>query len=258
MTVSELIYKLDMIYKITKPTDLLANFVESFWMLESEIDQDKEVVILPDGRIDIIFAWSEKEPLHVMLMELDRESAIAALSAGTTMFAVSFKLLALEYILDIDFVNLNRPLILPNDFWGVNANDLKNFDSFVSRCTKSVLDALGTQVVDTRKKKLFELIYEINGAMSVATLSEKSCWTARQINRYFNERVGISLKKYCDILRFRASFTDLKEGRLFPRVEFFDQAHFIKSIKKLSGVTPRQLSKNQNDRFIQLSTLLRE
>jgi len=247
-----------MIYKITKPNDLLATFVESFWMLESEIDQDKEVVILPDGRIDIIFAWSVKEPLHVMLMKLDTESATAALSAGTTMFAVSFKLLALEYILNINLINLNQPLILPNDFWGVNAIDLKNFDSFVHRCTRSMLDALGTQVVDIRKKKLFELIYHTNGVMSVAMLSEKSCWTARQINRYFNERVGISLKKYCDILRFRASFIDLKEGRLFPKGEFFDQAHFIKSIKKLSGVTPKQLGKNQNDRFIQLSTLLKE
>lgn len=35
---------------------------------------------------------------------------------------------------------------------------------------------------------------------------------------------------------------------------YFDQAHFIKEIKKYTEKTPRELSKNENVRFLQLAT----
>lgn len=78
------------------------------------------------------------------------------------------------------------------------------------------------------------------------------------MNRYFNQTFGLSLKAYCNILRFRASIEHIKQGKLFPELNFSDQAHFIKEVKKLSGVVPKELSKNENDRFIQLSTLTKK
>ncbi|SEA51581.1 helix-turn-helix domain-containing protein [Pedobacter hartonius] len=245
-------------YKAINPGPSLSDFVESFWMLSADNEQDKDIVILPDGRIDVIFSWSDREPLHVMLMSLDLKASYETLPAGIMMFAVSLKLPALEYILDTLSMTPEQPIPLPDHFWGVSAADLDDFDSFVDRISTAMLATLQTKKIDSRKKKLFDLIYDTKGSMTVAALSEQSCWSARQINRYFNERVGISLKEYCGILRFRASFLHLKEGRLFPEENFADQAHFIKSIKKLSGVTPKELSKNKNDRFIQFSAMPKE
>jgi len=246
-------------YKAINPGASLSDFVESFWMLSGNTGQDKDIVILPDGRIDVIFSWSDREPLHVMLMSLDLKAFYETLPAGTMMFAVSLKLPALEYILDTtSSITPEQPIPLPDDFWGVSAADLRDFNSFVDRTSAAMLTTLQTKKIDSRKKKLFGLIYDTKGSMTVAALAEQSCWSARQINRYFNERVGISLKEYCGILRFRASFLHLKEGRLFPEENFADQAHFIKSIKKLSGVTPKELSKNKNDRFIQFSAMPKE
>jgi AraC-like DNA-binding protein len=91
--------------------------------------------------------------------------------------------------------------------------------------------------------------------MTVKELSENVYWSSRQINRYFNDKFGISLKKFCTILRFKASFQHIKEGKLFPEQNFADQAHFIREVKKLTGFTPKELCKNQNDRFVQFSTL---
>ncbi len=109
--------------------------------------------------------------------------------------------------------------------------------------------------IDERKRKLFELIYASNGSISVQELSEKVYWSARQINRYFNQQFGVSLKTFCSILRFRASFQHIKDGILFPQQNYADQSHFIKEAKKLSGVSPKELHKNKNDRFIQFSVL---
>ena len=80
-------------------------------------------------------------------------------------------------------------------------------------------------------------------------------WSSRQINRYFNRIFGISLKAYCNIFRFKSSLNDIKNGELFPTLNFADQTHFIKEVKKMSGVTPKELSKNENDRFILLSSM---
>ena len=109
--------------------------------------------------------------------------------------------------------------------------------------------------IDERKRKLFELIFAGNGEISVKELSEKIFWSARQINQYFNQQLGLSLKAYCNILRFQASLQDIKEGKLFPQLNFYDQSHFIKATRKLSGVSPKVLKQNQNDRFIQFSML---
>jgi hypothetical protein len=48
---------------------------------------------------------------------------------------------------------------------------------------------------------------------------------------------------------FQASLSHIKEGKLFPQLNYYDQSHFIKEIKKFSGVSPKELFKNQNDRF---------
>ena len=77
-------------------------------------------------------------------------------------------------------------------------------------------------------------------------------WSTRQINQYFNHQFGISLKTYCNILRFQASLSHIKEGKLFPQLNYYDQSHFIKEIKKLSGALPKDLFKNKNSRFLQL------
>jgi AraC-like DNA-binding protein len=91
--------------------------------------------------------------------------------------------------------------------------------------------------------------------MPVKELSEKVYWSSRQINRYFNQQFGVSLKAYCNILRFSASFKHISEGKLFPGQNFTDQNHFIKETKKYAGVTPKELSKNKNDRFIDITAI---
>ncbi len=242
-------------YKIVKPDPGLSDFVESFWMLVNTIEKEQEVVILPDGRIDLFFSFSAKEPFHISLAGLANEPSKSSIASGSVMFAVSLKLLAVEYILNMPITAFeNKVQLLPQDFWGITTDDLNDFDSFCRKVSDKIFSFL-KEPVDTRKQKLFELVYASDGAIPVKQLAETIGWSSRQINRYFNQWFGMSLKAYCTILRYRASFTNIKQGNIFPENYFSDQAHFIKEIKKYSGVTPKELSRNQNDRFIQFSTL---
>lgn len=242
-------------YKISQPPPALSPFVESYWMLVNLTDQPQEMIILPDGRVDVFFSMATNEPYHVMLMGLEENADRVMFPAGMRIFAVSFKLPAVEYILQTDIAAyLNTACWLPDDFWGISAEDLNDFDHFCSKVSASIQQALVTDT-DTRKLQLFDLIYSSNGAIPVKELSAKVFWSSRQINRYFNQKFGLSLKAYCNILRFRASFQHIKEGRLFPEEAFADQSHFIKNVKKYAGVAPKELHKNKNDLFIQFLAL---
>lgn len=242
-------------YKECKPVPALADFVESFWMLTNHSETEKEIVVLPDGRFDIIFSYSDKETFNSALIGLGRGAEQTIFPSKTVMFAVSFKLLAIEYLLDIKAASLlNKAQHLPTDFWEITKDDLNDFENFCKKISAKML-VLIKAGIDKRKQKLFNLIYSSEGALTVRELSEKTFWGERQINRYFNQFFGIPLKVYCNILRFRTSFTHIKGGKLFPQQNFADQAHFIREVKKHSGVSPKELSKNKNDRFIQFSTL---
>ncbi len=227
-------------------------------MLVNPTEETKPVVILPDGRFDIFFSLAANEPFHCSLHGLGSEPSQGSLAPNSVICAVSFKLLAAEFLLDLNLSDLvNRVVHLPADFWDITSDDLNHFASFCDKVSAKI-NGLLRKDIDPRKQKLFELIYASQGSTTVKELSEAAQWSSRQINRYFTYWFGLSLKTYCTILRYRASFNQLKAGRLFPEQDFVDQAHFIKNVKKYSGVTPKELVKNENDRFIQFSTLPRK
>lgn len=243
-------------YVLVKPDKALTDFVDSFWYLRNESGTIKETVGLPDGRVDLFLFKSSVDDFRIILLGLGTlPHEEASIPIDGQIFCISFKLLAVEYLLKKNIADIiNTGKFLSKDFWGFCEQDLVDFDQFVVKAERKLKSLLPIGV-DERKRRLFELIYESNGTVPIAELSERVFWNSRQINRYFNQRFGLSLKSYCNILRFRSSLDHIAQGKLFPEEHFFDQTHFIKEIKRFSGVVPKELLKNKNDRFILLSSL---
>jgi len=235
------------------PSEELSPFIESFWMIQNASEQDEEVETFPDGGIDLYFFHSEELPLHVSLVGLETDVQVAIMPAHSVLFGVRLKLLAAEYLLKTpvsDILNDNK--ILNIGFAGITTSDFTCFTTFCKKLSLYFCSQLTTPI-DPRKKIMSDCIYSSNGAVSVTDISNSAHWSSRQINRYFNKWLGLPMKSYCDILRFRHSFESLKAGQLFPENGFNDQSHYIKLIKKYSKLTPKQLVQDKNDRFVQLS-----
>jgi len=244
-----------LVYKIVEPEPALLDFVERFYMVVNTSASDKEVVLIPDGRIDLFFIVFETGQFIGTLIGIETQPTTASFPPKCIFIGMSLKLLSIEYILHTTIAGiLNGARKLPNDFWSITSNDLNNFDSFCKKISKGILEQ-NKQKIDGRKQKLFNHIYETKGALKVTEYAQYAFWSERQINRYFNQTFGLSLKAFCNILRFKASFQHIKEGNFFPEQNFADQAHFIREVKRLTKVTPKSLAKNENDRFIQFSTL---
>lgn len=242
-------------YQFARPAAALAGFVGSFWLLRNAAPEAKEIVVLPDGRVDVIFSYAAAEPYHVLLMGIGTAPGPAPFAPGVVMAAVSLRLPGVEYLLGTpvaDIVNAVRPL--PPDFWGIEPADLADFEGFCAKLSARLLALVPTHP-DRPRQRLFELLYAAQGARPVSELAAQAGCTPRQLNRYFQHWFGLPLKAYCAILRFRASFAHLKAGQLFPELPYADQAHFIREVRKLAGARPKDLAQNRDDRFIQFSAL---
>ncbi|MFH6943175.1 helix-turn-helix domain-containing protein [Flavobacterium sp. FlaQc-50] len=245
----------DFYYKFILPDQSISDFVENIGMFHNPSDKAKEVVLMPDGRVDLFFMKSQSDSFHSTLIGLETVPEQRTIPPQTLAFKISFKPLGVEYILQTSIAAfLNSAQNLPPDFWEFNAADLKDFDAFHKKAVQKITTLLPTKI-DERKRKLFELVYASNGEIKVKELSEKIAWSSREINRYFNKQFGLSLNAFCKILRFKASLAHIAQGKLYPELNFADQTHFIKEIKKFSGVVPSELLKNKDDRFVLLSVL---
>ena len=234
------------------PSEELSPFVESFWMIKNLSNEDKELATFPDGGIDLYFFHSAQYPLHISLVGLETDSQLGSMPAHSTLFGVRLKVLAAEYLLNTSVADIiNDRITLENGFADIEQNDLQSFHLFCDKLSLYFTSQLTTPI-DPRKKIMSALIYRSKGDITVTEIAKTADWSSRQINRYFNKWLGLPLKSYCDIVRFRNSFDSLKAGELFPKEGFNDQSHYIKLIKKYSSLTPKQLAQDEKDRFVQL------
>src|SRR5689334_12840798 len=176
------------------PDSSIADFVDSFWSLINTDATDKEIVLVPDGRIDFFLSRTPDEGFQTTLLGISTQPEKATLAAGTQIFAISLRLPAVEYIVHQSVASLiNTGQQLPPGYWNLHEQDLGNFDTFCHKATQAI-QARTPDDPDPRKLLLFRALYTSNGSQSVSALSEKASWTSRQINRYFQDRFGLPLK----------------------------------------------------------------
>ncbi|MFD2935381.1 helix-turn-helix domain-containing protein [Spirosoma flavum] len=242
-------------FQSIEPEGSMADFVHYFWQLTNATTEPKTVTILPDGYFDLLFSVVNNQPVQGSLVGLITQPVDYLMPINATTFAISFKLPAAEYLFNTSMADLvNKSTAIPLDFWGFAPADFADFTHFVSRANQ-LMTTRSSPSLDPRKLALFVLLYSTNGDRSITDISATIHWSPRQLNRYFTRQFGLSLKAYCTLLRYRASFGQLMDGKLYPQQGYADQAHFSKEIKKYSRATPKQLAANKKDRFIQLSTL---
>ncbi len=128
-----------LVYKIAEPEPGLLDFVERFYMVINTSASDKEVVLIPDGRIDLFFIVLETGQFIGTLIGIETQPTTASFPPKCIFIGMSLKLLSIEYILHTTIAEiLNGARKLPNDFWSITSNDLNNFDSFCKKISKGI------------------------------------------------------------------------------------------------------------------------
>jgi AraC-like DNA-binding protein len=246
-----------MIYKEILPDTLLSDLVKCYWWFDNPSDQALQYTILPDGCFDLIILFKDHCQTEISLTGLWTKQVEVPIDPNIQIFAIRFKLLAADYLLKKHIAAIcDSEEIMPPDFWGIHHISFADLSAAAATLNKIMLSRFSlTKGIDQKKLALFKLLRATNGGLTIEDYAGQVHWTSRQMNRYFRERFGLSLKSYCNILKCYASFKHLKQGKLYPEQNYFDQSHFVKQLKKYTGHSPSVLFKNKNDRFLQLATL---
>ena len=237
----------------------ISKFIKNFWKFENT-KKESRYEILPDGCFDLIFEIRNEQVSEALITGVWTKQIEISIPKNTKLIGVRFKLIAAEYIFKQSIKNLkNTKTVFPTNFLGAENLLIDDFEKFTSSLSQKIQYGLkNLKEIDSRKLKLFQILYEQKGEITVEELSRRIFWNSRQINRYFNKQFGFSLKTFSNILKCNSSFHQIANGKLFPEKQYYDQAHFIKEMKRYTGATPKELYHNKNDRFLQLSTLQEE
>lgn len=237
-------------YEIEPPADI-SSFVKCFWKYEN-MDEDIQHTIFPNGCFELFMIFYRQSLVTVFLSGIRTEPFEVEVPKDVTVSAVRFKLSAYEYVFNREICSLlNTTLSLDLNYWNLKDSEHLSFEERALNLSHKISEIVTGKEIDPEKMFLLETIYTPD--LNVKDVSIITKWDRRRINRYFNNQFGISLKTFLNIIRLRSSFEAIKRGNLYPDLNYYDQSHYIKEIKKYTGKSPKELSKNEDDRFLQLS-----
>ena len=177
-----------------------------------------------------------------------------SVEASFSHFGVSFNSFAIIDIFKIESEFLVNQMVDLN-YLGYNNLILKLTDahSHLSRIEimcKFILDQISTKNYVHQNIVQIVLENELVDEISLNALQKKYKISERTMERMFKSAIGISPKKFKDLLRFEKSIDLLKKpdyansSELIYLLNYTDQSHFIKEFKKFTDITPSQFQKN--------------
>jgi len=253
------VIKLKNSYREILPSEKLQDVIHSFWVHENLTSEPEVLTIFPDSYFKIIFYVQDGQVVSYFMTGLWSDQKVVSIPPNGKSYGCRLNILAPEYLLGHEIKSIfqsRRQLDI--SYLNLRSYDLSSFEKIVEQWEKELLRIRPSKAISPNKLRLSQLLYKTNGLLSASEVSDQIFWTNRQINRYLNQYLGVSLKRYLNIQKAYFAYLQIREGKLSPQNEgYFDQAHFIREIKKHTGFTPSALYQGQNDRFIQLKNIRR-
>lgn len=257
-------------YQTFEPGHDLTTLIKCFWTLESPKQEVPEKqIIIPDGCIEMIFHYGDLfkqytegdnsiiQPRCFVIGQLTRPLAIEA--TGTTgIFSVRFHPNGFLPFATMPIKAMENTAVSLVKLFGNKGQDLEE-KVLTTSSTLERIEIIETfllerlthkETVDRIVKSVVETILTANGQLSVDELSRQTHINRRQLERKFSLSIGLSPKQLCKTIRLQAIFKMLLNKQFTSLTalayanEYYDQAHFIKDFKELTGFTPKEFYGN--------------
>lgn len=120
----------------------------------------------------------------------------------------------------------------------------KTVTDLVDKCDKILYSRMEKIIVSEALQFASALIINSHGQIKMKEAARQSCYSERQINRLFLSQIGMSMKNYARLTRFTYVLKRIQTSPCFfaalsQQAGYFDQAHFDKDFKSISGVSPQ-------------------
>lgn len=128
----------------------------------------------------------------------------------------------------------------------------KTIMELVDACDKILYCRMEDIIVSDALQSAAALISNSHGQIKMKEVAQQSCYSERQLNRLFLTQVGMNMKNFARLARFNYVLKHIQSSHCFfaalsQQAGYFDQAHFDKDFKAISGVSPQNYVKTMSD-----------
>lgn len=251
-------------YQEYSPCNILAPFIDKYWIFKGDPEYGTRFNILPDGCTDFIFSLGEvanptdtSQPvmqpyLTFFVGPMRTYSELITRTASVHMIGVrflacglaSFTALPLHEFTD-QRINLTDLCLLFDTDLSEQLREKNNIQEHIQLIEEFLIKRLYQyRQVDKQVLLTTRLINNFHGRLPVNKLLDDVCICQRHLERKFKYATGFSPKEYSRIIKFQHAVANLRKATnartLFSIAidcGYYDQAHFSKEIKRLSGNT---------------------
>ncbi len=250
-----------MLYDRIEPYFTLTNFIDCYWVIESNDRTPHQQKIIPDGFPEIIFHYRDPYRINIsgkwetqetcLLAGQIRNHFLLENTGSSGMIGIKFKPSGLTRLFGIEMSDLTDKVVnlnsyLKEEFKFLTEHLLSPTPYFekVDSLNKFFSERKSAEKKnDLLVEKALELIFEKDGVISVSDLAGILSVGERKLERLFDKYVGLSPKFYTRIIRFNYIFQLIQKKKLsWSEVAhlsgFYDQSHFINNFQEFTGEDP--------------------
>ena len=250
------------------PSKKLTPFIKHYLFLKSEGDTIKKLRLFSDGNTAMVFSFGSNLISNVQnndrLDYLPSSFVYGQLSDFKDLYLVNeadlvvvvFQPAGLNQIMGLPANEFRDKIISTDDLFGQQGLGLYG-RLFEHSNLEGKLKMLNTFFIELATKKVFanhllveaavNFIFKNNGTNSISQLTKHVGYTERHIERNFVESIGLSPKKFGNIIKLHNFLKLLKDKSkennltsLAYEAGYSDQSHLIKEFRKYTGITPKE------------------
>lgn len=128
----------------------------------------------------------------------------------------------------------------------------KTATDLANTCEKILYRRMERHIVSDAVLSATTAIIDNHGQLQVSKVAQQVGYSERQLNRLFLTQIGVNIKNYARLTRFNYVLKHIQKSPCFfatlsQQAGYFDQAHFDKDFKLISGVSPQNYLKTMSD-----------
>jgi len=225
------------------PVSSLVSYIDAYWSIKNISKNNVQIPIVPDGCMDIIY--NKDKIIYIGAMS---EAFVVTMSSSEYIFGIRFKPSILAQVLNIKASDYRDKKIDLKEL-SLELFQILNFKNKNELYMVNKLNGIFENVFlklnfNPTILQAVELIKLYQGNIEISDLSKELKLSTRQTERLFQQLIGYSPKKFCNIIRFFSFFKELAKSNIRNYslkaydYGYYDQSHLNKEFKKFSNFTP--------------------